>query len=765
MAFRAVAIPTAVQNCRVWLDATDTNSIISAGGNVSQWNDKSNNGANVLKSGSGNITIGTNPARIILSGNAYLQNSFTDSINTIFFVYNAANASPLYSTSDTTNGFTGFFPVYSDRTYIDRGTLSWHSPTNIFTADALTLAVVQYSTNITVWSNGTSVISDITYNSVTRNWFRLGNRSGGGHIDFMTGSFNEVILYNRALGDSERQTIETYLAAKWGLASLLPTSHPGFGSSALVRPALSLVSFSRFFSPRSIQSCTYWLDAAQETATTNTTSTTIADRSGTGYTTTKANGSLTITVNSLNGLSTYNIGFDRLIVPSFQWQTDFTTFAVFRGVAGGFSMSQQPTATYTTYINSFNWDLFTVGSMYGKDSINPLGTLVTPANQWNIFAIGYKSGQTILNVYKVNGNDRTISTTYYGTAQALTTYTSSLFINGNNNSAYETLEIAELIHYNYSMTNDEAQTIESYLIQKWGLGSRVPTTHPTFTNPAGRPRGLPAYSRGLNALVRPSFTIGNATLGTDYTITTGQRTFYNFLAVGKTMTLSLTQDAVVEILAIGGGGGGGTWVGGGGGAGGLQQLTNYNLPAGNYNIVLGSGGVGAIGSFYSSTSLTFTASATNGGATTFGNIVTANGGGFGASYFQAAAGNGGCGGGGVNGAVAGTGNQGFGAIGNIDGCGGGGVNSAGIRYNGGVGITYNNGTQLSIGGGGGSGGGGGATGTASHGGGAGGIGLQNGTSGTPNTGGGGGGTDRTSSSTALLGGNGGSGILIISYFS
>jgi hypothetical protein len=46
--------PTSIANCKLWLDAADTSSITSAGGLVSQWNDKSGNGYNFVQTTSTN---------------------------------------------------------------------------------------------------------------------------------------------------------------------------------------------------------------------------------------------------------------------------------------------------------------------------------------------------------------------------------------------------------------------------------------------------------------------------------------------------------------------------------------------------------------------------------------------------------------------------------------------------------------------------------------------------------------------------------------
>jgi hypothetical protein len=44
----------------------------------------------------------------------------------------------------------------------------------------------------------------------------------------MRGYIYEMIVYNTALSTSDRESIEGYLAWKWGIQDLLPMTHPYF---------------------------------------------------------------------------------------------------------------------------------------------------------------------------------------------------------------------------------------------------------------------------------------------------------------------------------------------------------------------------------------------------------------------------------------------------------------------------------------------------------------------------------------------------------
>lgn len=237
--------------------------------------------------------------------------------------------------------------------------------------------------------------------------------------------------------------------------------------------------------------------------------------------------------------------------------------------------------------------------------------------------------------------------------------------------------------------------------------------------------------------------------------------YFKFTGSG---TITTYGSMLMEYFAIGGGGGGGGYVGGGGGAGGLKRGFT-TLPAGAYPLTIGQGGTGSVGNLSSSATVS---PGQSGFDTTFSSI-TAPGGGGGGSTFNGTALSGGCGGGGTYNSFTGaTGTAGFnGGLGSNYGGGGGGglgsVGGAGISTgagNGGVGVTLN-GVQYGGGGGGGGNSGGSYTaGTASFGGGAGGISTAAGQNGTVNTGGGGGGGGNPS----YVGGSGGSGVFIASFF-
>jgi hypothetical protein len=265
-----------------------------------------------------------------------------------------------------------------------------------------------------------------------------------------------------------------------------------------------------------------------------------------------------------------------------------------------------------------------------------------------------------------------------------------------------------------------------------------------------------------------------ATGGTETTITVGDKDYkvHTFTSSG---TFTVTQAGQVEFLVIGGGGVGGSandnnQNGGGGGAGGYRSSVVGELSGGGvvaeslfdvgvsaYTVTIGAGASGGYGGAAGSPS-------------SFGGITSAGGGGGSASRgdFPATSGGSGGGGGSTGGTTgaSGTSGQGFdgGSGSSSNAGGGGGAGEAGstdaLRY-GGDGVASSiTGSSVVRAGGGAAGGGIGGDGGGGNGGADGGNNV--GQAGTVNTGGGGGGGWRETSGDPL-GGNGGSGIVIIRY--
>ena len=72
---------------------------------------------------------------------------------------------------------------------------------------------------------------------------------------------------------------------------------------------------------------------------------------------------------------------------------------------------------------------------------------------------------------------------------ASTITTAPLFINGRNATSTNSvpLYLAEVLLFTSALTSTQRTQVESYLAQKWSLGTSLPTGHINFTRPAGVP--------------------------------------------------------------------------------------------------------------------------------------------------------------------------------------------------------------------------------------------------------------------------------------
>ena len=747
-------IPTQLPGCQLWLDSMDASTFsFSSGTSVSQWRDKSGNdrhgnlGSSPTYSGNGVVFGGAQHLFLANAAGLFANTAFH-----IFCVEKVSSGGVGYLIGDeivngggSQNGslHIGYrtnanltFAFYSNDLEI---TGLSGNPTRIWGFN------LPQTNNRNVNLNGTLVgtLGNSTRLS-TATTLTIGRSFGANQYN---GTIFEMIGFVGELTTIQQQQIEGYLASKWGLQANLPNDHPFRTIRLYVPPraplAFTVVPYFTAFRPTQIPGCAVWLDAADASTFSYSGNfvTQWRDKSGNAR---HMNSSGSITYNTsqrrieLNGAT--NSFFTGAIASS---GISNPSYVIVSRQIGGLG------PLFTRESNEFGYfPSHSNGTLYLQSADAAWATIPSPVTNNMDFIHSIVYDASTVNLWLSGTNVVNSSRTAFTT--------SSLDIGTRRqNGELMTGYIYEFIVFNTTLTAAQRQQLESYLAQKWGLESNLPVNHLHRSRPAGLPILVDQIIRNIRSI--PAFIIGNAIEGVDYTITTvGVRTFYTFLATGKTMTVRTSFPRVVDYFAIGGGGAGGNDSSGGGGAGGLQQATGYTLPAGTYNLVIGTGG---------------NQSNKNGGNTVFAGI-TAIGGGAGGDYSTAGS-NGGCGGGG-GGSLSGfgVGNQGFSggsggsgaAAGGGGGIGGTGVIGGGTTLTsvGGVGITYN-GVGYGGGGGGGQGdGSGGNGGLASHGGGAGnkwnGSGaLSGGFAASANTGGGGGGSGNNG-----VGGSGGSGIFILS---
>jgi hypothetical protein len=264
--------PTNIGACAIWIDGNDpygTGVVPASGATFATSSatiiDKSGNGYNLTPTATINYsTQFLNNMGVLNFGSARAQNSsFNWTTNFTQFVVVKGDAGTwgvsYISTAD----------AYWSYVYAANNSLLWlGAALNIYDGSAGTSVFTKTGKGVTAWTifcigytpgltiatnytlNGTSYTTTSTggtnapfNSSQATNLVLTLNGNRGNYYD--TGVYvAEFIHYNATLSTSQRQQVEGYLAGKWGLQGLLPTTHPYYKS---IPPAVSSYYFYESF--------------------------------------------------------------------------------------------------------------------------------------------------------------------------------------------------------------------------------------------------------------------------------------------------------------------------------------------------------------------------------------------------------------------------------------------------------------------------------------------------------------------------------------
>jgi Concanavalin A-like lectin/glucanases superfamily len=707
-------VPTSITGCQLWMDGADSTTITTATG-VSQWNDKSGNAYNFTQA-----TTGSQPTRtgnyLNFQSNYYLTipTAFMNNYSTwtLFFLINPISSSNWIMvkqhdgvTTENVLSMTLNTGSGGGGQSGSTGYLYWRSynaGTQAVSSSALTTSAVQI---FSIVYDGTNLYMYIngTLNSTTAGSFAAQNDT----------------------------TPTAYTLGGWYVSgSLQNSSTTNFQLGEMISYSTSLSTAQR----QNVEGYLAWKWGLQASLS-----------AGHPY------------------LSTN---------PNLTTSTVTTIYA---------PKTQVPLAI-NPYYTGFNFATLSTLALW-IDGSDPLGTGVAPAQ-----------GTLLSSLIDKSGNNRAIST--FSTTVGYPIYKTAA--NGN-------LGAIQLGAGNGIFLSSIALTP---MMSLYAVYSPI--------NPS---TGI-AIEQGANALSTAGFLLTSvSTTSTVYTIgsfsgvsatggtvtTAGNFKYHLFTASG---TFILGSTATINYLIVGGGGGGGDRHGGGGGAGGVLGGT-WNGTPGSYTITVGAGGVhGATNEGGQTAYGNPSGAGSKGGDSSISSVATAYGGGGGGTLAgnptDTLIGSGGGGGGGGLAGIAGTAGQGYsgGSGNNPGGGGGGGAGGAGVNADtatGGVGTSAYSTQLLAVGygtsfatswvlgtatyqtapssylqspivggvayiAGGGGGNGGGTSPGGAGGSGGGGRGDYDDTyitGGTTNTGGGGG--SSRSASTATVGRDGGSGLVLLWY--
>jgi hypothetical protein len=509
-----VTLPTDIAGCVGWWDASDSSVVTVSGGLVSQLQDKSQFLNHASASGALRPTLVQNAlnGRSVLrfTGTQGLTGNFTPSITTnqytVFAVTKMAAPTTngrVFSTAGAAADFSSgsVIPCCTNATSLDQLSAYNGSTSNVSAAAGFTnyavFAGACTGTTVTNASNGMSSASGVSSLTIAQTRFGIGIGAQGG-TGFLAGDIAEIIYYNTALTAATRNSIEAYLARKWGIASVhVPSSQEAAPVS----------------SPLELGGCVGWYDSADLTTlktnsdgTGDITSTPLApvsigywrDKSPTGAHVTQdtpskrptlspavVNGRAALTFNYLNSQTLVNLNYTA--------QTGLpgiTRIAVCQSTApsGVISCLAKVTATGATgYSPQAGNFIFINGSIRGDyDSAGGSNLISTsaagngPAIPLNIYADVYTGGSPATAAFHIGGSPA--ATTTLGTLPAATGgaggASMNLYIGSNTDvNFYWQGSLAEYIVFNRALTQVELDRVEKYLGNKWGFAS-VPSPTP-----------------------------------------------------------------------------------------------------------------------------------------------------------------------------------------------------------------------------------------------------------------------------------------------
>ena len=512
--------------------------------------------------------------------------------NYLFFITGGGGSG--YTASATATPYSGTFSLFEG---------VWDGTSVYSYGNGTQLASV--SASVTATSNSDLVLVG-AYN----------NASGGVPPQtgfYYNGTIGEIIMFSNALSTGQRQQVEGYLAAKWGLLNTLP---------------------GKVSTPLSVSGCALWLDGADPAGTgtvpsNGATVSTWVDKSGNSAngtasgTPTYSSSSKAISFNGTNAFFSLPNG---TITPG---STNFTIFVVCypTNISGypyvyGAGGSSADTGTALIFYptgqieNGFYTDFM---------GIAPSGSVAI--NNLYLFTSFYDGSRTL---YK-NGTS-VVSGTPSGTKNISTLNNRIGVSQGGGSFFYGTIN--EVIVFNTALSTTQRQSVENYLMSKWGI-SNV-TSHPFKSIPPSTSQPpqfqevtpgnwtrdwqpylqrLAAANNPTNATVIPTLSYGAAAPGGNggvlgpnncvYAVSSTNLMIYN-IATNTTSSVTLSTAA--------------------GQRGGVLAPNGYLYFGGDSNILI----VNPSNNSYSYINFTYT-----GGQTTAGGVLAPNGNIYYSTYYAA----------------------------------------------------------------------------------------------------------------------------------
>lgn len=453
--------PGSVGGLILWLDAADSNTITMTGSNVSSWFDKSKNGytMNTAPTGCSLPIIGSNLNGLSTVG----INTYSTGIKQSTVIPTFTNAFWVRKERDGNLGFMTYFGADSTYDFHTGNELQFahvaFSPQGVRDAS---LSMFRSSGVTTGTLVGTAMptagqINLVSISNVTGNARLQGLSYDRGPDRSATCDWGEVLLYSNALTRAQIQSVEGYLAWKWGITSYLPVTHPFQRRPPSFRP----------FSPLDITGLSLWLDGADSNSMTlsGNNITQWRDKSGFGR---NVSNSGTGAIYSSNGPV---FGGGAVFLGSANYLHDAST--------GTWTVVAAWTATNITannprILNYIGQWMYIEGqrfNMYLPPQIT--GSIVSTNTRYIVSTVNDLCGTTLF----VNGSvDVSRGTPALNTSSG-GTFAVGGFDSGGADRFYGTIH--ELMTFSNGLTSTQRQQVENYLATKWDRRGSLPSTHLT----------------------------------------------------------------------------------------------------------------------------------------------------------------------------------------------------------------------------------------------------------------------------------------------
>jgi len=237
-------VPTLYSGLAQWLDGSDSSSItLDGSNNVSQWNDKSGNARHVLQANATQrpsyITAGINGLNCLnfdgsddfLASSAFSLGSLS-AFAVVTARWTTTETAAFFGQNYTTNkafgrvGGAGFDYIANDIRSVTDGFSSTttgpraigQQPAGLTTGQAVLISTRLGTTGTELRFNRSS-IARVARNdppSTVSQPVAIGRPSASAAFEFWNGRIAELIVFSRVVSDTERDTVESYMSARWG---------------------------------------------------------------------------------------------------------------------------------------------------------------------------------------------------------------------------------------------------------------------------------------------------------------------------------------------------------------------------------------------------------------------------------------------------------------------------------------------------------------------------------------------------------------------